>query len=114
LILDTTAGPVVQRLHAICTRSACFCTRELRCCDGEKDHRKAAGAAQMPSVIVNGTELYYEIRGAGSPVLLIMGAAGDGGHLDAFAEMLADEFMVRTLVQEAMEAGAPPAAVERC
>jgi pimeloyl-ACP methyl ester carboxylesterase len=48
----------------------------------------------MPSVIVNGTELYYEIRGVGPPVLLVMGATGDGGHFDAFAEMLADEFMV--------------------
>jgi pimeloyl-ACP methyl ester carboxylesterase len=48
----------------------------------------------MPSVIVNGTELYYEIRGAGPPVLLIMGSTGDGGHFDAFADVLADEFMV--------------------
>jgi pimeloyl-ACP methyl ester carboxylesterase len=47
----------------------------------------------MP-VIVNGTELYYEIRGTGPPVLLIMGATGDGGHFDAFADVLADEFMV--------------------
>jgi pimeloyl-ACP methyl ester carboxylesterase len=50
----------------------------------------------MPSVIVNGTELYYEIRGTGPPVLLIMGATGDGGHFDAFADVLADEFMVVT------------------
>ena len=48
----------------------------------------------MPTVTVNGTELYYEIRGAGSPVLLIMGARGDGGHLDALADLLADEFTV--------------------
>jgi pimeloyl-ACP methyl ester carboxylesterase len=48
----------------------------------------------MPTVIVNGTQLYYEIRGAGPPVLLIMGATGDGGHFDALAEQLADEFMV--------------------
>lgn len=47
----------------------------------------------MPSVSVNGTELYYEIRGTG-PVLLIMGSTGDGGHFDAFADVLADEFMV--------------------
>ena len=44
----------------------------------------------MPSVIVNGTELYYEIRGTGPPVLLIMGSTGDGGHFDAFADVLAD------------------------
>lgn len=48
----------------------------------------------MPSVIVNGTELHYEIRGTGPPVLLIMGSTGDGGHFDAFADLLADEFMV--------------------
>ena len=48
----------------------------------------------MPSVIVNGAELYYEIRGTGPPVLLIMGSTGDGGHFDAFADVLADEFMV--------------------
>jgi pimeloyl-ACP methyl ester carboxylesterase len=48
----------------------------------------------MPRVTVNGTELYYEIRGAGPPVLLIMGSTGDGGHFDAFADALADEFSV--------------------
>jgi pimeloyl-ACP methyl ester carboxylesterase len=48
----------------------------------------------MPSVSVNGTELYFEVRGTGPPVLLIMGATGDGGHLDAFADLLADEFTV--------------------
>ena len=48
----------------------------------------------MPSVTANGTELYFEIRGAGPPVLLIMGATGDGGHFDAFADLLADEFTV--------------------
>ena len=29
---------------------------------------------------VNGTELYYEVRGAGPPLLLIMGATGEAGH----------------------------------
>ena len=50
----------------------------------------------MPSVIVNGAELYHEVRGAGPPVLLIMGETGDGGHFDAFADVLADEFTVVT------------------
>ena len=50
----------------------------------------------MPRVSVNGTELYHEIRGTGPPVLLIMGATGDGGHFDALADVLADEFMVVT------------------
>src|SRR4029450_12721520 len=48
----------------------------------------------MPRVAVNGTELYYEIRGTGPPVLLIMGATGDGGHFDELAELLSDEFTV--------------------
>jgi pimeloyl-ACP methyl ester carboxylesterase len=48
----------------------------------------------MPTVTANETELYYEVRGAGPPFLLIMGATGDGGHFDAFAELLADEFTV--------------------
>jgi pimeloyl-ACP methyl ester carboxylesterase len=50
----------------------------------------------MPTVTVNGTELYYELRGTGPAVLLIMGATGDGGHFDALAELLADEFTVVT------------------
>ena len=50
----------------------------------------------MPSVMVNGAELYHEVRGTGPPVLLIMGATGDGGHFDAFARVLADEFTVIT------------------
>jgi pimeloyl-ACP methyl ester carboxylesterase len=48
----------------------------------------------MPTVNANGTELYYKVRGAGPPVLLIMRATGDGGHLDALADKLADEFTV--------------------
>jgi pimeloyl-ACP methyl ester carboxylesterase len=48
----------------------------------------------MSSVTVNGTELYYEVRGSGPPVLLIMGATGDGGHFDTLADVLADEFTV--------------------
>ena len=88
----------------------------------------------MPTIDVNRTALYYEIRGAGPPVLLIMGATGDGGHFDALADWLADEFMVvsydrrgngrspvpdavpapvRASIQKAMEVGGPPAAVER-
>ena len=41
----------------------------------------------MPTVTVSGTELYYEIRGTGPPVLLIMGSTGDGAHFDALAEL---------------------------
>ena len=50
----------------------------------------------MPRVTVNGTELYHEARGTGPPVLLIMGATGDGGHFDKLADVLADEFTVIT------------------
>jgi pimeloyl-ACP methyl ester carboxylesterase len=50
----------------------------------------------MPRVTVNGAELYHEIRGTGPAVLLIMGATGDGGHFDALADQLADEFTVIT------------------
>ena len=50
----------------------------------------------MPRVNVNGADLYYEIRGGGPPVLLIMGATGDGGHFDELADRLADEFTVIT------------------
>jgi pimeloyl-ACP methyl ester carboxylesterase len=50
----------------------------------------------MPSVMVNGAELYHEVRGTGPPVLLIMGATGDGGHFDALAGVLANDFTVIT------------------
>jgi pimeloyl-ACP methyl ester carboxylesterase len=50
----------------------------------------------MPWVTVNGAELYYEIRGRGPPVVLIMGGTGDGGHFDTLADLLADEFTVVT------------------
>jgi pimeloyl-ACP methyl ester carboxylesterase len=50
----------------------------------------------MPRATINGAELYYEVRGTGPPLLLIMGATGDGGHFDALADMLADEFTVIT------------------
>src|SRR3954454_3843401 len=50
----------------------------------------------MPTATVHGTELYHEVRGTGPPVLLIMGATGDGGHFDTLADLLADEFTVIT------------------
>ena len=48
----------------------------------------------MPTVDVNGTELYYELRGAGPSLLLIMGATGDSGVFERFADLLAEEFTV--------------------
>lgn len=50
----------------------------------------------MPTVSVNGTELYYERRGSGAPVLFISGATGDAGHFTQVAELLADEFTIVT------------------
>ncbi len=50
----------------------------------------------MPTVSINGAELYHEVRGNGPPVLFIMGSTGDGGHFDALADLLADEFTVIT------------------
>jgi pimeloyl-ACP methyl ester carboxylesterase len=48
----------------------------------------------MPQLEVNGAELYYEVRGGGPPVLLIMGFTGDAGHFETLAGALASEFTV--------------------
>ncbi|HEV8599394.1 MAG TPA: hypothetical protein VGQ69_08555, partial [Gemmatimonadales bacterium] len=50
----------------------------------------------MPSTRANGTDLYYELRGSGSPLLLISGATGDAGHFERVASLLAGEFAVVT------------------
>src|SRR6476661_174239 len=50
----------------------------------------------MPRIAANAAHLYYEVRGTGPAVLLIMGATGDGGHFDQLADLLADEFTVIT------------------
>jgi pimeloyl-ACP methyl ester carboxylesterase len=50
----------------------------------------------MPTRAVNGTELHYERRGEGPPVLFIMGATGLGAHFERVAELLADEFTTIT------------------
>jgi pimeloyl-ACP methyl ester carboxylesterase len=50
----------------------------------------------MPTLTINGTELYHEVRGVGPPVLLIIGATGDGGHFERLADLLADEFAIVT------------------
>jgi pimeloyl-ACP methyl ester carboxylesterase len=50
----------------------------------------------MSTMDVNGTELYYELRGTGPPLLLIMGATGDGGVFERLADRLAEEFTVIT------------------
>jgi pimeloyl-ACP methyl ester carboxylesterase len=50
----------------------------------------------MPVVGVGPVQLYYEVRGNGPPLLLIMGATGDAGHFARVADRLADEFTVLT------------------
>jgi pimeloyl-ACP methyl ester carboxylesterase len=50
----------------------------------------------MPMLGVGPVQLYYEVRGNGPPLLLIMGATGDAGHFARVADRLADEFTVLT------------------
>jgi pimeloyl-ACP methyl ester carboxylesterase len=50
----------------------------------------------MPAVAVGPVQLYYEVRGTGPPLMLIMGATGDAGNFATVADQLADEFTVLT------------------
>jgi pimeloyl-ACP methyl ester carboxylesterase len=50
----------------------------------------------MGTIAVNGTTLYYELRGSGPPVLFISGATGDAGHWTEVADALASEYTVLT------------------
>lgn len=50
----------------------------------------------MAQIAVNGTELYYELRGQGPPVAFITGGTGDAHWWAESAEALADEFTVLT------------------
>jgi pimeloyl-ACP methyl ester carboxylesterase len=50
----------------------------------------------MPFQRVDEARLYYELRGDGPPLLLIMGATGYGAVFDRFAELLADSCTVVT------------------
>jgi pimeloyl-ACP methyl ester carboxylesterase len=45
---------------------------------------------------VNNAQIYYEIRGHGQPLLLIMGLTGDAGWFEPLAELLAERFTVIT------------------
>ncbi len=45
---------------------------------------------------VNGAELYHEVRGSGTPLLLVPGLPGDAGQLEQLAERLADRYQVVT------------------
>jgi pimeloyl-ACP methyl ester carboxylesterase len=47
----------------------------------------------MPTVAVNGTELHYERRGAGEPLLMVMGMGGSHRHWgEPFTELIAHDF----------------------
>lgn len=50
----------------------------------------------MAEIAVNGTTLYYELRGQGPPVVFISGATGDAQWWAASADALSDEFAVLT------------------
>ena len=50
----------------------------------------------MPTIAVNGTDIYHEVRGKGAPLLFITGALGDASHFQRVADLLADEFTVVT------------------
>jgi pimeloyl-ACP methyl ester carboxylesterase len=50
----------------------------------------------MGTIAVNGTTLYYELRGSGPPVLFISGAGGDAGQWTAVVDALAGEYIVLT------------------
>jgi pimeloyl-ACP methyl ester carboxylesterase len=50
----------------------------------------------MPTVPVGPIQLYYEVRGSGPPLMLIMGATGDAGHFATVAQRLAADFTVLT------------------
>jgi pimeloyl-ACP methyl ester carboxylesterase len=47
-------------------------------------------------VEINGARIFYEIRGSGPPLLLIMGLTGDAGWVGPLAELLAEQFTVIT------------------
>lgn len=63
----------------------------------------------MPTVSAGAAELYCEVRGRGPPVLLIMGATGDAGHLAPVAEALADEFTAVVYDRRGNSRSPPPA-----
>ncbi|GAA0932573.1 alpha/beta hydrolase [Pseudonocardia zijingensis] len=63
----------------------------------------------MASIAVNGTNLYYERRGTGPPVLFVSGATGDAGHWTAVAGLLADEYTVLTYDRRANSRSPRPA-----
>src|SRR5262245_28570069 len=56
----------------------------------------ASIAVQTAMVTTEGDDLYYEVRGQGSPLLMISGGCGDAGFFTHVAEILSDEYKVIT------------------
>lgn len=61
------------------------------------------------TVAVNGTRLYYELRGTGPSLMFISGATGDAGHFAQVAELLADTYTVITYDRRANSRSPRPA-----
>src|SRR4029453_15974979 len=61
-----------------------------------RELRSRIGQGHNAIVEANGTELYYEVHGSGSPLLFISGATGDAGHFTHVADALSDDFRVIT------------------
>lgn len=61
---------------------------------GEGSRGESIRGDEMSTIDVNGASLYYELRGAGPPVLFISGATGDAGPWAEVAEALANEHTV--------------------
>jgi pimeloyl-ACP methyl ester carboxylesterase len=55
-------------------------------------------------------ELYFEVRGSGTPVLLIAGTPGDGGQFDELADVLARDHLVITYDRVGTSRSPAPAA----
>jgi 3-oxoadipate enol-lactonase len=65
----------------------------------------------VPTVDVAGNELYYERRGSGDPLVLIMGMSGNSTHWDEpFAELLEQRFELLMLDNRGIGRSAPVSA----
>ena len=60
----------------------------------EQKGKMMSDGAKTGSVAVNGTKLYYELRGAGTKLLFIAGAEGDAEEYLRVAEQLDNDFTV--------------------
>ena len=61
---------------------------------GDNPPEEADRKLRCRESLSTGPSSITRVRGTGPPVLLIMGATGDGGHFDELADLLADEFTV--------------------